>query len=106
MKANFLLDLPSAPKTYGDFPLVNLPVCPLWARVNCAAKVCELPRCEIDRLIREKLIRVVWRQNATGHFLPIVYMPSLLAYLDGLPSEKDESLAEPALAQAAEKGAK
>jgi hypothetical protein len=56
--------------------------------VSCAAKVCDQPRSTIERLIEEKLIRVVWRKNAANHFLPIIYMPSLLAYIEGLPSEK------------------
>ena len=84
MKPSFLSDLPSCPSTFSAAHLVTLDLSPLWMRPNVAVKLSSLPRYEIDRLIRERIVKVAWRPNKSGRLMPIIYGPSLWAWLDGL----------------------
>ena len=85
MKSSFLSDLPSCPSTFSEAHLVTLNVSPLWLRAGVAVKMSSLPRYEIDRLIKEKLIRVAWRPNKVGTLHPLIYAPSLWRYIESLP---------------------
>lgn len=84
-QSSFLSDLPSCPSTFSAAHLVTLNVSPLWLRVSAAVKMSSLPRYEIDRLIKEKLVKVAWRENKAGTFHPLLYAPSLWSYMDSLP---------------------
>ena len=89
MKPSFLSDLPSCPVTFSEAYLVNtVALAPMWLRVSAAVKLSSLPRYEIDRVIEEKLVKVAWRPNKSGKLHPLIYGPSLWAWMD--------SLAEPA----------
>ena len=84
MKSNFLADLPSCPSTYSAAHLtISTP--PLWMRPSSAVQMSGLPRCEVDRLIRAKLIQAAWRPNKCGKLFPLIYAPSLWKWLDSLP---------------------
>ena len=85
MKSSFLPDLPSCPKTFSEAPLVTLALSPLWLRVTVAVKLSSLPRYEIDRLIKEKLVQVAWRKNKAGTLHPLIYAPSLWSHIESLP---------------------
>jgi hypothetical protein len=84
MKSLFLADLPSCPSTYSAAHLVTLDLSPLWLRPNVAVKLSSLPRYEIDRLIKEKIVKVAWRPNKAGKLHPLIYAPSLWQYVEGL----------------------
>ena len=84
-QSSFLSDLPSCPSTFSAAHLVTLNVSPLWLRASVAVKMSSLPQYKIDRLIKDKLIRVAWRPNKAGKFHPLIYAPSLWAWLDSLP---------------------
>jgi hypothetical protein len=90
-QSSFLSDLPSCPSTFSAAHLVTLNVSPLWLRASVAVKMSSLPQYEIDRLIKEKRVKVAWRPNKTGKLFPLIYAPSLWAYLDELaePSAPD-----------------
>ena len=98
MSKYFLSDLPSCPAKFSDALNVTIATPPLWLKPVAATRMSSLPRCEIDLLIREKLIRVAWRKNKSGRLHPLIYAPSLWSYLD--------SLAEPAVRQQHDEGAK
>ena len=84
MKSQFLADLPSCPTTYSAAYLtISTP--PLWMRPSSAVQMSGLPLCEIDRLIKEKLIQAAWRKNKCGTFHPLIYAPSLWRYIESLP---------------------
>jgi hypothetical protein len=85
MKSQFLADLPSCPSTFSAAHLVTLNVSPLWLRVGVAVKLSSLPRYEIERLVKEKLIRVAWRPNKAGTRHPLIYAPSLWEWIECLP---------------------
>jgi hypothetical protein len=89
MKGQFLSDLPSCPSTFSAAHLVTLNVSPMWLRPNVAVKISSLPRCEIDRLIKEKLVKVAWRPNKAGKLHPLIYGPSLWAWMDELAETGD-----------------
>jgi hypothetical protein len=95
---SFLSALPSCPPTFTAAPDLTIHVSPLWLKPVYAEKMSSLPRCEIEELIKRKKIKAAWRRTKSGRLLPLIYAPSLWNYL--------HSLAEPALAQAAEKGAR
>jgi hypothetical protein len=82
MRPSFLSDLPSCPSTYSAASLVALDVSPMWLRPQVAVKLFSLPRYEVDRLIKEKLVRVAWRPNQAGKRHPLIYAPSLSALLE------------------------
>jgi hypothetical protein len=44
-----------------------------------------LPNYEVERLIKEKLIKVAWRRNKAGKLYPLIYAPSLWSYIERLP---------------------
>ena len=97
MKPSFLSDLPSCPSTFSAAHLVTLDLSPLWLRVNVAVKLSSLPRYEIDRLIKDKLVKVAWRPNKAGKLHPLIYAPSLWAWLESLsqtgPAEEQKETA-------------
>ena len=82
MKPSFLSDLPSCPSTFSAAHLVTINVSPLWLRASVAVKMSSLPRYEIDRLIKERLVKVAWRPNKAGTRHPLIYAPSLWAVMD------------------------
>jgi hypothetical protein len=84
MKSSFLSDLPSCPATYSEAMLVTINVTPMWLRPQCAVKMSSMPRYEIDRLIKEKAVKVAWRPNKAGKLHPLIYAPSLWAWMDSL----------------------
>ena len=84
MKGQFLADLPSCPSTFSAAHLVTLNVSPMWLRASVAVKMSSLPRYEIDRLIKEKLVKVAWRPNKAGKLHPLIYAPSLWAWMEEL----------------------
>lgn len=84
MKSSFLSDLPSCPATYSEAHLVTINVSPMWLRPGVAVQMSSLPRYEIDKLIKEKLVQVAWRPNKAGKLHPLIYGPSLWNYLDSL----------------------
>ena len=84
MKSQFLADLPSCPSTYSQAHLVTLNVTPLWLRLNVAVKLSSSPRYEIDRLVKEKAVKVAWRPNKAGKLHPLIYAPSLWSYMESL----------------------
>jgi hypothetical protein len=84
MKSQFLSDLPSCPKTYSA-ALLTVSTPPLWMRPSSAVQMSGLPRCEVDRLIKEKLIQAAWRPNKYGKLHPLIYAPSLWNFLENLP---------------------
>ena len=94
-QSSFLSDLPSCPSTFSAAHLVTLDVSPLWLRVGVAVKLSSLPRYEIERLIKEKLIKVAWRPNKAGKLHPLIYAPSLWAWIERLtqtgPAEGQEA---------------
>ena len=85
VKPSFLSDLPSCPSTFSEAHLVTLCTSPLWLRVPCAVKMSSLPRYEIDRLVKEKAVKVAWRRNKAGTRHPLIYAPSLWRYIESLP---------------------
>ena len=85
MKSSFLSDLPSCPSTLSEAYLVTLCLAPLWLRVPVAVKLSSLPNYEIERLIKEKRIKVAWRPNKAGTLHPLIYAPSLWAWMESLP---------------------
>jgi hypothetical protein len=95
MKSNFLGDLPSCPDTYSQAALVSLCVSPMWLRPPCAVKMSSLPRYEVDRLIKEKLVKVAWRPNKAGTLHPLIYAPSLWTWMESLtqtgPAKEQEA---------------
>ena len=84
MKSQFLADLPSCPSTYSAAHLVTLDLSPLWLRPNVAVKMSSLPRYEVDWLIESKVVKVAWRPNKAGKLHPLIYAPSLWAWMDSL----------------------
>ena len=84
MKSQFLADLPSCPATYSA-ALLTVSTPPLWMRPSSAVQMSGLPRCEVDRLIKEKLVKAAWRPNKYGEHFPLIYAPSLWRWLESLP---------------------
>ena len=82
MKSSFLSDLPSCPSTFSAASLVTLNLAPLWLRPNVAVQMSSLARYEIERLIKEKLVKVAWRPNKAGTRMPLIYAPSLWEVMD------------------------
>jgi hypothetical protein len=93
MKSNFLADLHSCPKTYSA-ALLTVCTPPLWMRPSSAVQLSGLPRCEVERLIKEKLIRAAWRPNKAGTLFPLIYAPSLWSWLESLPQSGPTKEAE------------
>ena len=85
MKSSFLSDLPSCPSTFSAAHLVTLNLSPLWLRATAAVKLSSLPRYEIERLVKERLIQVAWRPNKAGTLHPLIYAPSLWRWIESLP---------------------
>ena len=56
----------------------------MWLRASVAVKMSSLPRYEIDRLIKEKLVKVAWRPNKAGQTPPID-LRALALGVDGEP---------------------
>jgi hypothetical protein len=88
-QASFLADLPSCPATY-SVAYLTIASPPLWMRPSSAVQLSGLPRCEIDRLIKEKLIQAAWRKNKCGTLFPLIYAPSLWRYIESLPQSGPE----------------
>jgi hypothetical protein len=65
--------------------LLTLNAYPLWLRASVAVKLSSLPLYDIERLIKEKLIKVAWRPNKMGKLHPLIYAPSLWSYMESLP---------------------
>jgi hypothetical protein len=95
MKPSFLADLPSCPSTFSAAPLVTLDLSPLWLRPNVAVKMSSLPKYEIDNLIKQKRVKVAWRPNKAGTLHPLIYAPSLWAWMESLtqtgPAKEQEA---------------
>jgi hypothetical protein len=72
------------PPRFSLAPKITLDMRPIWLRPTAAMALASMPRYQVDELIEKRLVKVAYLFNQRGRAMPLIYGPSLWAYLEAL----------------------